>query len=196
MGIWPLNPHVVDNKMGPSLAFVETFEDVDQSSRTKDDANLKIDDPLIAKVVGDRVSESQLDHVQYNVKLMGRAPDVGEGEHKPESIPCDLTVEEGGPILAAEFDCRIQSLLELPRIRRPPKKPKSSKVSVDYLKSIILTKDENIHMMAEKERKKEAALKEKETRKLEADQNKLQHHAQKLQREAEKKQKALEVEAF
>jgi hypothetical protein len=106
-GIWPLNPHVVDDKMGPSLAFVETFEDVDQSSGTEDDVDLELDDPLIAEVVGDKVPESQPDRVQYYVRPMERAADVGEGEHKPRSIPCDLTAEEGGHVLATESDCRI-----------------------------------------------------------------------------------------
>ena len=42
----------------------------------------------------------------------------------------------------------------------------NEEVLEDYLQSIILTKDDYMDMMAEKERRKDAALKEKEARKL------------------------------
>jgi hypothetical protein len=67
--------------------------------------------------------------------------------------------------------------LELPCIGRPAKKLRASEVLIDYLISIILTRDDYIQMIAEKEHRKEAVLKEKKTRKLEADQKKLERHA-------------------
>lgn len=51
-------------------------------------------------------------------------------------------------------------------------------------------------MMAEKERRKDAAMKEKEARKLEADRKRMERQAFKARREAEKVQKAADAEAL
>jgi hypothetical protein len=37
IGIWPLNPQAVDDKMGPSLAFVDTVETTALSSDSEEE---------------------------------------------------------------------------------------------------------------------------------------------------------------
>jgi hypothetical protein len=193
-GIWPLNPQAVDDMMGPSLAFVDTVETAALSSDLEEEQDLQLDDPLIEEVLEERVPSSQGERVQYFVRPAAGAVETTAGENDTLDIDYDFGAQEGGPTGAGHSEGRLQRLLELPRIGRPAKKPRASEVLIDYSKSIILTRDDYIHMMAEKERRKEAALKEKEARKVEAEQKKNLKLTQKVQKEADKSQKALEAQ--
>jgi hypothetical protein len=78
-GIWPLNPQAVDDKMGLSLAFVDTVDTIVQSSDSEEETDLQMDDPLIEEVLRERVPTSQPDRVQYFVKLAAKLTNTTTG---------------------------------------------------------------------------------------------------------------------
>jgi hypothetical protein len=54
-GIWPFNPQAVEDKMGPSLAFVTSLEAAGDSHASDESEDLECDDPLVQELVGDIV---------------------------------------------------------------------------------------------------------------------------------------------
>jgi hypothetical protein len=64
-GIWLFNPHIVDDKMGPSKAFFTTNEAQADSNDEDDDEHLHPTDPFIHEVVGVTASNSHPESVQF-----------------------------------------------------------------------------------------------------------------------------------
>ena len=190
IGIWPFNSHAVDDKMGPA----EAYNIVGEPSNSDGEEAFHGDDLLIPEGE-DKVPESQPDEVQFFMKPEGGDNNASESELSSDNnIDDDVHNRPEGSENAQHL--QVRQMLELPRIGRPPKRQRREEVLVDYSQSIILTKDDYMDMMAEKERRKDAALKEKEARKLAAERKREVRQALKLQQEAEKAQNAIDLEAL
>jgi hypothetical protein len=191
--IWPFNPRAVEDKMGPSQAFFV----IDQAQAdSSEDEHMDAKDPLVHEILGERIPKSQPEAVQFFVTLEGGGADPRED--MAMGSDCDSDGGQGQSVLErCSFQQeQLRQLLELPRIGHPPKRQRGSEVLVDYFKSIILTSDDYIQMMAEKERRKDAVMKEKEAQKLEADRKRMEQQALKARREAEKVQKVADAKAL
>lgn len=90
----------------------------------------------------------------------------------------------------------IMSFLLFPEHVHPAPQDRGDQPYVDYSRSIILTTEEYLNMMADKSAKKTAVAKVREKRHVEAESSKRRHKAEKSQAEAEKSEKREAKKAF
>ena len=186
-GIWPLNREAMDDKMGPSEVFVNAPDMANEE---------EVGDEHVEEVLGERVPQTQRDGIQYMVALKDDEEDTMQGVH--EGVEMGEQDTDGVCTVSQELDgvdpnatLRLTSILALPQTVSIPRRNRGTPF-IDYSKSIIMTSDEYIAALEQKQERREEVSREKEKRKANLEINKNRKAKEKKQKAEEKKMKAEE----
>lgn len=187
-GIWPLNNTKMDGRMQPSECF-RVAEEEAIFPEGVERVQQELAGLVIQEVTGDLViPETQPDMSPPRQYFVAEAVDDDGNLQLPASdvarAPAECTDLHSNTPNCDEPS--IMQFLSLPKHVQPAPRPRSDQPIVDHSRSIILTTDDYLDMMAEKTARKNRAVEEREKRRCEAEGSKRRREAQKSEAAAEK----------